>query len=126
MDMSGIRYIRPVANDTEAPNRIRELREAVGMTQVELARRIHVTPPALQKVEVGARKLDQVWMRRISDALGVTPAELLPEADNPWALSDEEKDLIMRLRTAREADRKKFSGIANVVLDFPAAEDDAA
>lgn len=118
MDNSQNGYIRLVTSNTKAPNRIRELREAIGMSQAELARRINVTPPALQKVEVGTRGLDQHWMRRIAPILGVTPAELLPEEDNPWILGPEERELIVGYRRARDDDREKLMRVADVVLGF--------
>lgn len=121
MDISHTGYIRLVANDTAPPNRIRELREERGISQAELARRISVTAPALQKVEAGARKLDQQWMRRIARALDVEPADLLPVVDNPWGLSDEERALIASYRHATADDREKLSRVADVVLGYKAA-----
>lgn len=119
MDNSQNGYIRLVTDNTHAPNRIRELREAIGMSQAELARCIHVTPPALQKVEVGSRGLDQQWMRRIAPALGVSPAELLPEEDNPWnPKTDDERELIVNYRQADDPDREKLKLVADVVLGF--------
>lgn len=126
MDKPQTGYIRLVTDTTKAPNRIRELREAIGLSQAELARRINVTPPALQKVEIGTRKLDQQWMRRVSRALGCTPADLLPSQDNPWALSADEKELIHRMRCAGDQDRQKLARVADVVLDFKPIEKDAA
>jgi transcriptional regulator with XRE-family HTH domain len=118
MDNGQIGYIRLVSDNTKAPNRIRELREAIGMSQAELARRINVTPPALQKVEVGTRGLDQQWMRRIAPALGVTPADLLPLEDNPWALQPNERALIDSYRHAEDEDRDKLMKVADVVLGY--------
>jgi transcriptional regulator with XRE-family HTH domain len=118
MDNSQIGYIRLVTDNTKAPNRIRELREAIGMSQAELARRINVTPPALQKVECGTRGLDQQWMRRIAPVLGVTPADLLPIEDNPWALEPAERELIDSYRHAGDDDREKLMKVADVVLGF--------
>lgn len=122
MDHGQIGYIRLVTNarktPDKAPNRIRELREEMGISQAELARRINVTAPALQKVEVGSRSLDQKWMRRIAPVLGVTPADLLPEEDNPWALAPDERALIDGYRHADDPDREKLMKVADVVLGF--------
>lgn len=118
MDNGQIGYIRLVTDNTKAPNRIRELREAIGMSQAELARRINVTPPALQKVETGTRGLDQHWMRRIAPVLGATPADLLPIEDNPWALAPKERELIDSYRHAGDEDREKLMRVADVVLGY--------
>lgn len=119
MDKRQIGYIRLVSDNTDQqPNRIRELREAKGLSQAELARQINVTPPALQKVEVGSRKLDQLWMRRIADALQCEPADLLPTHDNPWGLDEDEKMLIQQYRHAKAEDRRKLRRMAEVVLDY--------
>jgi transcriptional regulator with XRE-family HTH domain len=126
MDQRQTGYVRLVADNTKAPNRIRELREAQGLSQAELARQINVTPPALQKVEIGSRKLDQQWMRRIAKALGCDPADLLPPEDNPWSLTDEERALIDHFRHAKEEDQEKFLRVADVVLEYRAPEKDAA
>lgn len=119
-------YIRLVSDNTISPNRIRELRDAIGMSQAELARRIHVTPSALQKVEIGARKLDQEWMRRVAAVLDVSPAEILPVDDNPWMLSEDEKHLLEQYRRSRDEDRDKLRRVADVVLEFRGPDKDAA
>lgn len=119
-------YIRLVADNTKAPNRIRELREAKGISQADLARAINVTAPALQKVEVGARKMDQLWMRRIAMVLGCAPADLLPLEDNPWALSDEEKALIASMRQASQRERDQLARVADVMLEYKVPPRDAA
>lgn len=63
-------------------NRIRELREAKGLSADQLAE--IVDPPTsgaqIRRLEVGARKLTEDWMRRIAGALEVNPADLLENA----------------------------------------------
>lgn len=115
-------YIRLVIDNPSPPNRIRELREEIGMSQAELARRISITPGALQKVEVGSRKLDQHWMRRVAPVLGVSPAELLPLVDNPFLLTDEEKALIEKMRHAGEREREQLTQLADVVIPWKGPE----
>ena len=111
-------YVRWVANDTDAPNRIRELREARGLSQAELARRVNADPTTLNKLEHGKRGLDQDWMRRIASVLEVTPADLLPPCDNPFSLSDEERELIEAMRSADERGRSILRGVAETVRPF--------
>ena len=61
-------------------NRIRELREAQGMTQERLAELCDTSQPQIQRLEDGSRRLTEGWMRKIATALDVRPAELLETA----------------------------------------------
>lgn len=115
-----IGYIRLVANNDPAPNRIRELREAIGLSQADLARLANVTPSALNKLEKGTRGLDLDWMRRLAPLLGVAPAELLPIADNPDILTEEERMLIEARRSVGHAERETFDRVSDAVLGWRA------
>lgn len=116
MASANIFYIRRVANDDEAPNRIAELRGAKGMSQAELARQANCDQSTINKIEHGQRGLDQVWMRRLAPILGVTPAELLPREDNPYLLSDEERSLVERLRGADARGRDTLHTLAAALV----------
>jgi transcriptional regulator with XRE-family HTH domain len=63
--------------------RLRELRQARGMTQDDLANKASVTTSYLSRLESGkvAPGIDMV--ERIASALGTTVAELLPEGTAP-------------------------------------------
>lgn len=111
-------YIRRVANENTAPNRIRELREAKGIAQNELARMANTEPSTINKLEKGKRGLDQNWMRRLAPLLGVTPAELLPIEDNPLMLDDDERALIAARRAANSTQRDTFRKVAEAILPF--------
>lgn len=115
-EMRQIGYHKRVANDVSAPNRIRELREQRAMTQVELARRANVSPSALNKVESGLRGLDQDWMRRVSKALDVPAADLLPDEDNPDRLGDEQRALLYLYRSADETQRRQIFALIQTLL----------
>ncbi len=58
-------------------NRIKEIREAIGMTQAELARRVGAVQSQLGFLERGERRLTVEWMGRIAAALGVAPQDLM-------------------------------------------------
>lgn len=68
-----------------AENRVRALRKERGWTLAQLAARMD--PPAdvagLQKIETGKTRLSLPWIRRISFALGVEPAELIAAKPAP-------------------------------------------
>lgn len=67
-------------------NRIRQIREAAGLTLQDLADRIteqsgeSTTRTQLSRLELGKRKLNQDWLRKIAMALDCDPAELLDSA----------------------------------------------
>ena len=58
-------------------NRIKELREARGLTLQEVADIAGTSPQQIQRLENGNRRLTDDWMRRIAPILRVHPAELL-------------------------------------------------
>lgn len=58
-------------------NRIRELREQKGWSTYKLAELVGTTQSTIHRLEAGRRKLTVEWMRRIADALGVQPADLI-------------------------------------------------
>lgn len=69
--------------DGEFPNRIRELRTAKGWSQQTLAEAVDpkTSQPQIDRLEKAGRNLTQDWMRRVSKALGVEMAELLPKTE---------------------------------------------
>lgn len=71
-------------DETEAPpNRIEELRRMRGLTLAALARRVGTSAQQMGRLEAGSRRLTQGWMLKISEALGVSSADLLPGAGAP-------------------------------------------
>ncbi len=119
-------YIRRVANDDDAPNRIQELLDAKGMSQAELARLSNTSVSALNKVIKGTRGLDQEWMRRLAPHLGVAPAELLPREDNPLILDEAERDLLARYRRSSGATRQQLERVSRAIAPDEEADTDAA
>jgi transcriptional regulator with XRE-family HTH domain len=74
-------------------NRIREFREAKGLSQQALAERIGTSQPQMDRLEKGQRRLTQDWMLRIARELGCRPADILSsETSATAALSKEGLD----------------------------------
>lgn len=75
---------RPPSRTIERlPNRIRELRNARGMSQSALGKAVNASGMAVSFWETGERRLKAGDMERIAEALGVAPSEILPaEASN--------------------------------------------
>lgn len=65
------------AAKTALPNRIRELREALGLTQQELADIMGVNKKDVSRYETGFSTLNVEWMQRFAQALRVHPQDLL-------------------------------------------------
>jgi transcriptional regulator with XRE-family HTH domain len=57
--------------------KIREIREAKGMTAAELAKLVHTTPVSISRYETGKRKPNILKAVEIAKALGVTVDELI-------------------------------------------------
>lgn len=60
-------------------NRIREFRERLGISQVELARRIRIASPNLSNLERGRLAPWPKIERSLARALKTTPQELFPQ-----------------------------------------------
>ena len=56
---------------------LRATRQKAGLTQVELAARLHRPQSWVAKVEGGERRLDVVELAEVSLALGIDPGELV-------------------------------------------------
>lgn len=66
-----------VRGSDDTMNRIRELREAVGLSAEELAVRVNTSPQQIGRLENGARRLTVDWMHAIAAALECSPADLI-------------------------------------------------
>ena len=62
------------------PNRIRELREARGLTLADLAEQLGTTNQQISHLELGKRQLTVEWLRRLGAALDC----------HPWAIVEKE------------------------------------
>lgn len=102
-------------------NRIRELRKAAGLSQIELARRTGVSQPYISQIEnQDSLSLDVARMRVIARELGCAPADLLSDKDNPDRLSDEERALIRQFRQADGGQQQMIRRVAEPLSGFRA------
>lgn len=60
----------------DAPNRIKALRKAAGLTQKQLAERVGLSEPAIRMYELGKREPGEDVIKRIGEALDVAPESL--------------------------------------------------
>lgn len=64
--------------DTKLGKRIQKLRKAGGMTQEQLAEKLHLSTKYIQFIETGHRKPSLKTIYKIARALGVNVHELFP------------------------------------------------
>lgn len=87
--------------------RLREVRTGLGMTQLELSQRAHVTPGYIWRLESGGAAPGIDLVARLARAMGTTSHDLLPVAappDSTAMLRTQAKRLFDALLTA--ADRE--------------------
>ena len=60
---------------------LREVRKRVGVTQIELAERLHETQSFVSKFERGERRLDIIQLRTVCQTLGLTLAEFVKQLE---------------------------------------------
>jgi transcriptional regulator with XRE-family HTH domain len=100
------------------------LREQRSWSQDRLAEGVGCSKNQISDLERGNRGLTLVWMQRIATALGVSPGELLPKADNPLPLTDEEQQLIELYRISTPDQRATFLRVAYAILRPPKLAED--
>jgi transcriptional regulator with XRE-family HTH domain len=93
--------------------RLREVRLARGMTQVQLADRASVTPTYIGKLEGGRVAPGIDLVDRLSRALGTTLADLLPESAPPDPVA------VLREQAARLSEALKGSDRETLLLVIP-------
>ncbi|MDP9412681.1 MAG: helix-turn-helix domain-containing protein [Pseudomonadota bacterium] len=110
--------IIPFQAMADLPNRIRELRSARRWSQDILALAVGCSKPQISDLERGKKPLTVEWMRRIAVALDVPPADLLSREDNPLLLSEAERELIARLRSASPEQRQNVERVTEALIPY--------
>ncbi len=98
--------------------KIRMRRKELGLTTEELGRMIGVQRAAVTKYEKGYIDLKAAQVQAIADALQISPALLLSDADDS-ELTPEEQRL---LRAYRAADDRAREDALKTLLDHPKKE----
>lgn len=92
---------------------LRQLREAKGRSQAEVARSVEISPAQLARLEANQRGLYVEDFVRIAEALGEKPGNLLP---NDLGDIGHLKPLIDRLATVRAELLPRITAILDKVL----------
>ena len=100
--------------------RISQLRMKAGMTQAKLAEKADLSVDSISRIERGDRAPSLESLEKISEALGIEPAELLNFKGKEFkALAEgppESLDLWNLLRNKKRDQIKKIHDIAKIVL----------
>lgn len=103
------------------PNRVRALRTDAGLTQEELAKRLHVTTSAIGKLERGATRLRTDQMQRLAGIFHCHPVELI------LPLSAEEREALQLVGAATGPMRKRMIQMLRMLVEpMPSATEKAA
>ncbi|MCL5780435.1 MAG: helix-turn-helix transcriptional regulator [Firmicutes bacterium] len=63
--------------------KLKQLREAAGLSQAELAAKVGVTQGFISHIEIGVRNPTLKLTKALARALGVKPSALIEEEDTP-------------------------------------------
>lgn len=92
-------------------NVIATMRHRRGLSLQQLADRIGCAKSQLSKLENGHRRLDDVWLQRIAEALQMTPNDLLavrtsqtPAPSEPWPHDDADRSMMRNEFIVEESD----------------------
>lgn len=108
------------------PNRLYELRRARAWSQQDVADRVRCSKMQVSRLERGVGEFSLTMMRRFAEVFEVSTAELLATDDNPIQLTDDEWELLERLRSADPEIRDQLRKVADVMLPWKGPERDAA
>lgn len=101
-------------------NRIRAIRSERKLSTYQLAEMVGTTQSTIHRLETGKRKLTVDWMRRIAQALGVQPEDLIAPTIVQQAVDDviphKPDDAV--LRHALEGSNRQLWKVQGPALDY--------
>lgn len=93
--------------------RIREVRERLGLTQDAVAKHLGVTRPVVTNIELGKRPLNLEELGKLADLFGYPPSYFLTEDE-----TQDRVEVIFRAQGLDEQDRVKLSWLHGFLRDF--------
>jgi transcriptional regulator with XRE-family HTH domain len=94
--------------------RIKELRQAMGLSQEEVARRADIASSHLSSIELGKENSKIETLFRLSKALNVELWELL-NYGHELSVKDLQRKVNQQVKDAKEEDLRLFSKILNAI-----------
>jgi transcriptional regulator with XRE-family HTH domain len=86
-------------------NRLKQIREAQGLSLVALAAKVGTSSQQISHLELGKRHLTVEWLNRLATALQCHPWALVSEAPPPFS-TERERGLIELFRALPEAEQQ--------------------
>jgi len=105
---------RPAKRLKSYPNRVRAVREALGLSLDQVAQSAGITHQRLQRYETGDRVLKVPELERIAKAMNVPPAQLLNSVDP--VEDEQERALLGVFRRLSPQDRDRALRMATALL----------
>lgn len=93
-------------------NKIREYRMLRGMTQGELAEKVHVQQNTISSWEIGRTEPNMGMVERLAECLGCRKSDLIGDVVALQALTEEEQKLISLYRLLSKSQRKMIIQVA--------------
>lgn len=91
---------------------LQQWRDKAGLTQAQLAERMHTSAGMISEHEAGTRRFNDDWMARWAAALGIRPIDLLrspDEVDNERQAQDYAvSDLLVKLSADQKEEALRF------------------
>lgn len=101
-------------------NRIRELRKQKGLTLAELGEKVNLSPSHIGNIENHRRGLDAEWIGKFSEALGVSPTEIMVDwaeaSPSPGIVTQEKEIAGQEKEILRIYNMLSFKGQAELLL----------
>lgn len=100
--------MQKIMTSKEIGEKLRKFRKRRGLTQEQLAEKIHVTFQQIQQYERGTSRLNTDKLQAIAIALSVPVAAFFEESEIESTLSEEEQKLIDGFRNLRTPEIRTF------------------
>jgi transcriptional regulator with XRE-family HTH domain len=102
---------------TNFPDRLREARERLGLSQTELAERSGLQPSAVSHFETGKRAPSFENLKRLSDALAVSVDYLLGRGEEPKGSGPMVEQLFRDFNRMSAADQESIAKFATMLAE---------
>ena len=106
----------PAETRTEIAQRLRRAREAAGLSQGQVARKLGLHRPTVSEMEAGRRRVTAEEVAQLAELYGVNSEWIMTGRVAGWAAADERLALAARqLSKMSEADLERLLGLLKML-----------